>query len=54
MPAIRVNYDPPPIPLRAFDWRATRDGYEPPDPIGYGRTADEAIAALLDAEADRD
>jgi hypothetical protein len=50
---IRANYDPPPIPNRAFDWSAyddsTYDGA--PDSknrhdIGWGRTEEEAVADL--------
>lgn len=40
-----------PIPMREFDWTAITDNYDgadPPDPVGYGRTEDEAIADLLD------
>jgi hypothetical protein len=40
----------PPIPMRQFDWQATRDGYEPGCPIGYGKTESEAIADLHAAE----
>ena len=40
--------DPKPIPLRDFDWVATFDGYDVGDPVGYGRTEQEAIDALLD------
>lgn len=36
----------PPIPIRAFDWCATFNGYEPGDPIGYGPTEADAIADL--------
>lgn len=49
---VRTTYDPPPIPERAFDWRATvyhRNG----DMIfGFGAKEAEAIAdleSLLDA-----
>lgn len=45
---IVTTYICPPIPTRAFDWTATQDGYEPGDPIGYGRTQQEAIDDLLD------
>jgi hypothetical protein len=37
----------PPIPDRGYDWRATFDGYEPGDLMGYGRTRAEAIADLI-------
>lgn len=40
----------PPIPHRQFDWQATRDGYEPGCPIGWGKTESEAIADLHTAE----
>lgn len=36
----------PPIPLRDFDWCAVSDSYEGGDPIGYGRTQQEAIDNL--------
>lgn len=38
----------PPIPSRDFDWCAINDGYESGDPIGYGRTQQEAIDNLLE------
>lgn len=43
----------PPIPIRTHDWAAFRDGDEErSDRYGWGRTEDEAIAALLaDEEA---
>ena len=47
---IRVSYDPPPIPMRKFDWSAARDDYDEGWPIGWGRTKDEAIADLLAQE----
>ena len=55
--AIRVEFDPPPIPPRQFDWHATFDDYDgAPDagfqPIGYGLTAQAAIIDLLQQEAD--
>jgi hypothetical protein len=37
----------PPIPDRRFDWQATFDDYEGGDPIGFGRTEDEAIEDLV-------
>lgn len=47
------TYDPPPIPMREFDWHSVRDGWEPGAPEGYGRTRQEAEAALLVDEEDR-
>ena len=50
---IRTMYDPPPIPLRQFDWSAIdEDTYDgAPDGggrIGYGRTEQEAIDELME------
>lgn len=60
MNPIITAYDPPPIPMRQFNWSAVRDGYDggdrwaggdvPGDPIGYGRTEAEAVADLLEQE----
>lgn len=51
---IITNHVYPPIPDRRFDWSAVRDGYEPGNPIGWGRTEKEAIADLLQQEDERD
>jgi len=48
--AIVTDYWAKPIPIRAFDWSAVRDGYEPGDPVGVGRTKEEAVADLLEQE----
>ena len=45
---IVTRYDPPPIPMRFFDWSATEDDYEPGRPIGYGVTEQDAVTHLLD------
>lgn len=47
---IRTEYWPKSIPIRRFDWIATRDGYDEGDPIGTGATEAEAIADLLKEE----
>lgn len=47
---IITEYDPPPIPLRQWDFNARREGSDEGDPIGYGATEDEAIANLLSLE----
>jgi hypothetical protein len=47
---IVTEYWAKPIPPREFDWQATRDGWEPGCPIGYGATEAEAIADLLAIE----
>lgn len=41
----------PPIPSRDYDWSAVLEGYEPGDPIGYGRTEQEARNALQEITA---
>ena len=43
---IRVVYDRKPIPTKRFDWSAVREGYDIGDPVGFGPTAEEAIADL--------
>ena len=45
---IVISEEFPPIPTRAFDYRATLDGYEGGDPQGFGATPDAAVAELLD------
>lgn len=50
---ILTEHITPPIPIRQFDWRATREGYEPGDPVGYGWNKEEAIADLLNQEEER-
>jgi hypothetical protein len=46
-----IDYDPPPIPSRAYDYVAVRDTYEPGDPIGRGSTAEEAYLDLTQEES---
>jgi hypothetical protein len=50
---ILTHYDPPPIPIRNHDWTAVLDNYDEGDPIGSGRTRDEAIADLEEQLAER-
>lgn len=47
---MRTNFVYPPIPIRCFDWSATSDDYGPGDPIGWGRTEQEAIEDLKQQE----
>jgi hypothetical protein len=54
MSKIITHFEFPPGPVRNFDWSATRDGYEPGAPIGWGRTSQEAIQDLLDIEEDEE
>lgn len=49
---IVTRCNPTPIPVRDFDWTATRGDYDLGDRIGYGATEDEAIASLLGIEED--
>ena len=45
--AIIVRCDPPAVPFRSRDWFAVERGFDAEcDPIGYGATADEAVADL--------
>jgi hypothetical protein len=48
MTRINVEHVYPPIPLRGFDWRASLDGYEPGDLLGYGPTRDAAVLDLIE------
>jgi hypothetical protein len=51
---IRTYYDPPPIPVRGFDWIAIDDNtYEADSPIGLGATEQEAIEDLKQKMEDR-
>jgi hypothetical protein len=47
---INVTVVFPPIPDRSCDFRATREGYEPGDPMGWGCTEAAARADLLAQE----
>ena len=49
---IVIEHVYPPIPAREFDYAAWREGYEPGDHIGRGRTQQEAIDDLLEQERD--
>ena len=44
---IETEFIYPPIPMRKFDWQATRGDYDEGDPIGYGETEKEAILDLF-------
>jgi hypothetical protein len=44
----------PPIPTRAFDWCAHRDGEEEKGGYGYGPTEQAAIDDFLANEAEED
>lgn len=49
---IVTSNDRPPIPTRAHDWCAFRDGEEEKGGYGYGVTELEAVADLLQNEED--
>jgi hypothetical protein len=50
MKDIKTEFFPKPMPIRSFDWEATRDGWDEGDLIGYGLTEAEAIENLLELE----
>ena len=50
MKKIITTYECPPIPVRNYDWSASREDYDEGDFIGYGRTEQEAIDDLLEKE----
>lgn len=61
MKKINTEFVYPPIPIRNFDWCATfddydcdcdQDGYFSHDPVGYGRTKQDAIDDLLEQVED--
>ena len=39
-----TTYNPPPIPVRQFDWTCIDENYEGGDIIGTGETEEAAIA----------
>ncbi len=51
---IDTHFDPPPIPVREYDWSAIYDDYDGAEDapnrghIGYGRTEVEAIVDLVE------
>ena len=44
----------PPIPIRDYDWSACREDWDEGQPIGHGRTEEEAIKDLLQQEEDNE
>ena len=47
---ITTSHDCPPIPVRDYDWSASREDWDEGDLIGYGRTEQEAIDDLVEQE----
>ena len=54
---IHTTHEQPPIPIRDFDWSAVTDDYDcdcdqdgffSTDPVGHGRTEQDAINDLLE------
>ena len=52
MRIINVEFVYPPIPDRNMDYRATFESYEPGEPEGWGATAFDAKADLLEKVGD--
>ena len=50
MKKIITSQDCPPIPVRDYDWLASREDWDKGDFIGYGRTEQDAIDDLLEKE----
>jgi len=50
MSKIITKNEPPPIPMRQYDWSAFGEDWDLDDPIGYGKTEQEAIKDLKEKE----
>jgi hypothetical protein len=50
MDKIKTSHIYPPIPCRDYDWEAVRQSYDEGDPIGYGKTEEDAIKNLIELE----
>ncbi len=50
---IEVSFIYPALPIRDFDWQATRKGWDLSEPVGHGRTPVMAVANLLEVEEER-
>lgn len=53
MKKIITSQDCPPIPVRNYDWSASREDWDEGDLIGYGKTEQDAIYDLLEKENER-
>jgi hypothetical protein len=53
MSAITTAYEYLPIPIRQFSWSAHREDFASGQPMGFGRTEQEAIANLRRQEPTR-
>lgn len=51
MSSVITKCEPPPIPVRRFDWHAYIDGQEE-GPTGYGHTELEAVTELAERLAE--
>lgn len=52
--AYTIDYDPPPIPIRAHDWRFVHDDYDGPGDrrCGTAASVEACIAEIDEIEAD--
>jgi hypothetical protein len=51
---IKTSHDMPPIPISDYDWSACREDWDEGQPIGHGKTEEEAIKDLLQQEEDNE
>jgi len=51
----RIHYDPPPIPIRSFDWHFAHKDYDGPEDgrIGDGPTAEDCMRQIREYEYDK-
>ena len=54
MENILTEFVNPSIPMRSFDWQATREGWDLGDIIAEGETKEEAIKNLIEQEQERE
>lgn len=50
MRKIITSQDNPPIPTKEYDWSAYREDWDLGEPVGHGKTKQEAINDLLTKE----
>ncbi len=53
MTRIVTTHEFPPIPIRDYDWSASRSDYDEGDLIGYGKTEKQAIEDLKMQESEQ-
>ena len=47
---IVTQHDTKPVPSKDYDWEAFREDWDLDEPIGYGKTEQEAVNDLLERE----